>query len=138
MPWSGWAFELFFYRLTRRESLRRFYTRQVFSQGFDVPHGLVNYAFLTTHVRGAHYAPRRFTDGTLFLGEEARHAYLHLRRPALIVTPEQNDGLIQSFEALPDIVAQNEAYLQARTAVGLMPQWESPEALFAILDDFLS
>ncbi len=132
------AFELFFYRLTRRDALRRFYARQVFTQGIEVPHDLVNYAFLTTHVRGAHYAPRRFVDGTLFMNQEARNAYLTLGHPTLMVVPEQAEGLIQSFEALDDVTAQNDAYLHVRKAAGLMPQWESPEALFAILDDFLS
>lgn len=133
------AFELFFYRLTRRETLRRFYARQVFSDGSGVPNALVNYAFLTSHVRGAHYAPRRFIDGTLFLGDEARQAYLHLPCPTLIVVPEQDDGLIQSFEALDEVAAQNDTYLQVETLpAGLMPQWETPEALFHLLDDFLS
>ncbi len=132
------AFELFFYRLTRRDALRRFYARQVFTQGVEVPHDLVNYAFLTTHVRGAHYAPRRFIDGTLFMDQEARNAYLTLRHPTLMIAPEQADGLIQSFEALDDVAAQNDAYLHVRKAAGLMPQWEAPEALFTILNEFLT
>lgn len=133
------AFELFFYRLTRRDSLRRFYARQVFLEDAEVPNGLVNYAFLTTHVRGAHYAPRRFIDGTLFLGEETRNAYLHLPRPTLIVVPEQTNGLIQSFDALDEIAAQNDTYIRAETLPsGLMPQWETPDALFPLLDDFLT
>ncbi len=133
------AFELFFYRLTRRDALRRFYARQVFLEDTVVPNGLVNYAFLTTHVRGAHYAPRRFIDGTLFLGEEARNAYHHLPRPTLIVVPEHTDGLIQSFDALDEIAAHNETYIRTETLPsGLMPQWETPDALFPLLDDFLT
>lgn len=133
------AFELFFYRLTRRDALRRFYARQVFLEDAQVPHGLVNYAFLTTHVRGAHYAPRRFIDGTLFLEQEARDAYIRLPRPTLIVVPEQDDGLIQSFDALNEVAAQNDTYIRAETLpAGLMPHWETPEALFPLLDDFLT
>lgn len=133
------AFELFFYRLARRETLRRFYTDQVFSDGIEVPHGLVNYAFLTTNVRGAHHAPRRFLDGTLFLHAHVRHAYARLRRPTLIVTPEQDDGLIQSSETLSDVAASNDAYIQIHTLpTGLLPHWEAPEAFFDLLDDFLA
>ncbi len=136
---SAGAFELFFYRLARRETLRRFYTDQVFSDGIDAPHGLVNYAFLTTNVRGAHHAPRRFLDGTLFIPEHVRHACARLRRPTLIVTPEQDDGLIPSFETLSDVAASNDAYIQIHTLpTGLLPHWEDPEAFFDLLDDFLA
>jgi pimeloyl-ACP methyl ester carboxylesterase len=136
---STGAFELFFYRLTRRDALRRFYARQVFLEGAEVPHKLVNYAFLTAHVRGAHYAPRRFIDGTLFLGLQAQHAYTRLQRPTLIIAPEQDGGLIQSFELLDDIAAGNDTILQVhRMSTGLLPQWEAPEALFERLDAFLA
>lgn len=133
------AFELFFYRLARRETLRRFYADQVFSDGAEVPHGLVNYAFLTTNVRGAHHAPRRFLDGTLFIPMQVQNAYATVRRPTLIVAPEQDDEFIQSFEALPHVAASNGAYIQFHTLpTGLLPHWETPEAFFDLLDDFLA
>jgi len=136
---STGAFELFFYRLTRRDALRRFYARQVFLEGAEVPHNLVNYAFLTAHVRGAHYAPRRFIDGTLFLGPQAQHAYRRLQRPTLIIAPERGEGLVQSFALLDDIAASNDTVLQVhRMPTGLWPQWEAPEALFEKLDAFLA
>ncbi len=136
---SAGAFELRFYRMTRRDSIRRFYTDQVFSESTEVPHALVNYAFLTTHVRGTHHAPRRFLDGTLFITEQVRHAYATLRRSTLIVTPEQDQRLVQSFEVLIDVAAQNDAYIQIHTLpTGLLPHWEAPEAFFDLLDDFLA
>lgn len=132
------AFELMFSRLTRREALRRFYGEQVFHDGAEAPHSLVNYAFLTTHVRGAHHAPRRFFDGTLFDKAQVVQAYASVRRPTLIVVPKRGDGLAHTFDALPD-VGGNDAYLQAHTLPsGLLPQWETPAALFDLLDAFLA
>ncbi len=94
---------------------------------------------MTTHVRGAHHAPRRFLDGTLFITEQVRHAYATLRRSTLIVTPEQDQRLVQSFEVLTDLAAQNDAYIQIHTLpTGLLPHWEAPEAFFDLLDDFLA
>lgn len=132
------AFELFFYRLTRRDSLRSFYARQVFRTGTEVPSDLVKYAFLTTHVRGAHYAPRRFVDGTLFLDARARLAYCLVQLPILMIAPVEADDLVQDFEGLDDLVNANPAYLTVeRLPSGLMPHWERPAALFEYLDAFL-
>ncbi|HMB92577.1 MAG TPA: alpha/beta fold hydrolase [Rhodothermales bacterium] len=132
------AFELFFYRLTRRDSLRSFYARQVFRTGTEVPPELVKYAFLTTHVRGAHYAPRRFVDGSLFLDERARLAYQQVQLPTLMLAPVAADDLVQDFDDLDDLVNANPEYLTVeRLASGLMPHWETPAVLFEHLDAFL-
>lgn len=133
------AFELFFYRLTRRDSLRSFYARQVFLSGTQVPPDLVKYAFLTTHVRGAHYAPRRFVDGSLFLKEHARQAYRQVELPTLIVAPEAANDLVQDFDGLDDLANANADYLTVeRLPSGLMPHWETPALVFKHLDTFLA
>ena len=133
------AFELFFYRLTRQDSLRSFYARQVFLNGTEVPSDLVKYALLTTHVRGAHYAPRRFVDGSLFLDERARQAYQQMQLPTLMIAPVTADNLVQDFDGLDDIANANPAHLTVeRLPSGLMPHWETPAALFELLDAFLA
>lgn len=133
------AFELFFYRLTRRDTLRSFYARQVFLKNTEVPPDLVNYAFLTTHVRGAHFAPRRFVDGSLFLNERARQAYLQIQLPTLMIAPQTTDDLVQDFDGLNELLDDNAAYLSVeRLPSGLMPHWETPGLLFKTLDAFLA
>ncbi len=138
LVYGAGAFELLFYRLARRETLRRFYARQVFGQDAQVPEALVDYAYRTAHVLGAHYAPRRFIDGSLFLGEQARRAYARLPIPTLMTAPEDAGALVQDFDGLADVQARNAPRVQVhRLPTGLMPQWEDPDALFAVLDDFL-
>ena len=131
------AFELFFYRLTERETLRRFYAEQVFLDGAAVPERLVDLATMTAHVHGAYHAPRRFVDGSLFLGEAARRAYARLTPPSLLVVPEQPETTIQRFERLDDVLAQHPTLRAERLDAGLMPHWETPDALFPVLDAFL-
>ncbi len=131
-------FELFFDRLTRPDSLRRFYQRQVFRDTERVPEALIRYACATSQVHGAHHAPRFFVEGTLFSHASARHAYANLRLPTLILTPEAPQGLVQDFELLPDVLARNPAYLRPATVpAGLLPQWEAPDATFELTNDFL-
>lgn len=132
------AFELLFYGLTQPASIRHFYTRQVFFNPHRTPDALVNYAYLTAHVRGGHYAPRRFVDGTLFPPSSAASIYARLYRPTLLVTPRDASDMVQGFEHAAEVVAQNARDLtRCRLASGLLPQWEDPDTLFDALDDFL-
>ncbi len=132
------AFEIFYFRLTREEVLRRFYQRQVFRRP-DVPEELIEYATKTTHVLGAHHAPRYFVQGLLSTGGAAPRAYAALRVPTLMVVPESSDGLIQRFDRLGEVVNQNPEYLRAeRLPGGLLPQWEVPYHLFDLVDNFLN
>lgn len=133
------AFELFFYRLTRPESLRRFYARQVFREGDEVPDALVAYAAQTAQAAGAPHAPRRFIDGSLFLGPEAHAAYLTLPRPTLLLAPQDDAGLVQDFDGLDALAARNADRLHTeRLAAGLLPHWEGDPALFERLDAFFA
>lgn len=132
------AFEFFFYRVTRRASLHRSYAEQVFRSEADVPEALVDYAYMTSHVRGAPFAPLRFIDGSLFLGERAYNAYSRLQVPTLFIVPETGRGTVQSFERLEEVLSANPEYLKLqRLPSGLLPQWDAPDALFDALDAFL-
>jgi pimeloyl-ACP methyl ester carboxylesterase len=132
-------FEFAFSRLIHPETLRRFYERQIFAEGSEVPDELVNYAALTASARGAAHAPAKFIAGALFSGAEARRAYMALNLPTLILAPQQAPSSIQSFDRLEDVVLGNpEQITSAHTETGLMPQWEAVERTARMIMDFAS
>ena len=130
-------FEVLFSRLSNRESLRSFYARQVFAPGADVPEDLVEYAFRTTHTRGAHLAPHRFILGDLFMHEYATRGYANLSRPTLIVVPERSASSVQDFAAVERVAGNNDDIAVHRIDTGLLPQWEAPDVLMDVLKPFL-
>ena len=133
------AFELLFYRLTRPASLRDYYTRQVFINASAVPQDLIDYAYTTAHAQGAHHAPRRFVDGSLFLDDVADSIYARLYRPTLYLTPERPGPTIQQFDLLPRVLGRTSSDSSHTTLPGgLMPHWEAPEACVDALDSFLA
>lgn len=128
-------FELAFYRLTRPSSLRGFYERQIFLRDDDVPDALVDYAHVTSRALGAHHAPRRFIEGTLFLPDVADTVYARLYRPTLILTPENAGPTVQSFDRLPALLERNPRDLTHRSLPGgLLPHWEAGPAANACTD----
>lgn len=132
------AFELMFARLTNRESIRRFYAQQVFSDGAAVPDELVDYAVVTTHVRGAHFAPRWFIDGTLFMDEFARRIFSNLQVPTLFIIPEKTRSKIQQFDRATEVTAVNPSHVSVESVpTGLLPHWEKPDLVFSAIDRFL-
>lgn len=132
------AFELLYYALTRPASIRRFYARQVFLDPTRIPDALVDYAFVTAHARGAHHAPRRFVDGTLFPSSSAASVYTRLYRPTLLITPRVADDMVQDFKQAADVIAANARDLtRVSLDSGLLPQWETPDRLFDALTPFL-
>jgi hypothetical protein len=77
-------------------------------------------------------------DGTLFPASSAASVYARLYRPTLLVTPRHADDMVQDFRQVSEVVAQNARDLTRATLdSGLLPQWESPDALFDALDPFL-
>ncbi|PSQ95108.1 MAG: alpha/beta hydrolase [Bacteroidetes bacterium SW_9_63_38] len=133
------AFELFFYRLARRASLQQYYTRQVFGDTAAISDALLDYAESTAHVRGAPHAPQRFVQGALYLDNVADEIYGRLYRPTLVITPEQPGPTVQSFDLLPRLLDRNARDVTHKAVPGgLMPQWETPNALWHVLDDFLA
>lgn len=132
------VFELLFYRLTRPASLRDYYERQVFLDPSEVPADLIEYAYTTSHARGAHRAPRRFVDGSLFLKTVADAVYARLYRPTLLLTPEQPGPTVQQFDLLPRVLDRASGPLRHVTLPGgLMPHWEAPTPCLDALDAFL-
>ncbi len=132
------VFDLLYYRLTRRASLRDFYERQVFLDTGAVPNALLDYAEATAHATGAPYAPRYFVQGRLFTEDVADRVYARLYRPTLLLTPETPGPTVQSFDLLPRLLDQNARHLTHRTLPGgLMPHWEAPAPFVEALDAFL-
>lgn len=131
-------FELFFHRLTRRESLACFYEQQIFPDG-AVPPALIEYAYQSSHVEGAHRAPRYFVDGSLFLQQAARRAYRNMDVPTLLVPPTTSTGTIQNFNLLSDLLSANPSHMRA-APIGnsLLPHWETPAAFFNVVDLFMN
>jgi pimeloyl-ACP methyl ester carboxylesterase len=132
------AFEIFYYRTTRPQNLRRHYER-MFGAGADVPEDLIHYAIKTTQVYGASNAPRYVVEGTLSTFEAARAAYERVRVPSLVLLPEVEARLPRSFDLAPEAIAQNPSHLTThRLPAGLLPHWEAPEAFFEVVDPFIS
>jgi pimeloyl-ACP methyl ester carboxylesterase len=132
-------FELFYYRLTRPASLRDYYERQVFLDPANVSDALVDTAATTARAKGAPYAPRRFVQGRLYVPDAATELYGRLYRPTLLLTPNTPGPTVQSFDLLSPVLDQNPQALTHRTLPGgLMPHWEAPDALFDVLDPFLT
>lgn len=132
------AFDLFFARLTQRSALRDFYAEHVFLKPENVPSALVDYAYLTSHVKGAHNAPRRFIQGGLSMRAYAPKVYAAIKKPTLFVIPEANSDMVQHFARAPEIAAENHEYIELRHIdAGLLPQWEKPVALFEAIDPFI-
>jgi pimeloyl-ACP methyl ester carboxylesterase len=132
------VFELLYYRLTRRASLRDYYARQIFLDPDAIPAPLLDYAEQTAHVRGAHRAPLRFVDGTLKL-DDAASLYARLYRPTLFLTPSTPGPTVQSFDRLPEVLTQNERDASHKSLPGgLLPHWEAPTPFFRALDEFLN
>lgn len=132
------AFEIFFYRLARPEMLRSFYHRQVFLHA-DVPEDLVNYARETALVLGAHHAPKYFTQGHLSNHSAVFATYRDLRVPTLLITPASDQGLIQQFDLTEQLRSANPDFIHIeRVNAGLLPQWENPQRLMPLLEDFIA
>ena len=133
------TFELLYYALTRRSSLRDYYARQIFIDPDAIPESLLDYAEQTAHIRGAHRAPLRFVDGTLSLNDVASSVYARLYRPTLILTPEAPASTVQSFDRLPTLLDQHPRDLSHQSLPGgLLPHWEAPAPFFEVVDDFLN
>ncbi|WP_028566933.1 alpha/beta fold hydrolase [Salisaeta longa] len=131
-------FPLIFYRFASAPRLRRYYEQQIFLDEAAVPDALLRYADATTHIRGAHHAPRRFIDGSLFIDDVRDAVYARLYRPTLVCTPANPVPTVQRFDRLPAVLeAAGRDMTHQPLPGGLLPHWEAPAACFDALDAFL-
>ena len=116
--------------LTSRMSIRYF-----LKQSFDgeVPKGLVDYAYATSHQPGAKYAPFRFLAMKLFSADAFDAYYRPLELPVLAI--HDTDPNI-SFERLDEIVDRPNWQRVTITPTRGLPHWEKPAETVAALDQF--
>lgn len=121
----------FFRALTSRASIRYFLRKTFGSRQID--EGLADYAYLTSHQPGAHYAPYRFVSGYLFSrdittiyeslgmpvwashgvrGDFTDYSYLKefINRPNWTVDVFQT-GALPHFEVLADVIRRYDSFL---------------------------
>ena len=107
--------------LTTRVSIKYFYN-QVFVG--DPPAELIDYAYATTHQRGAKNAPLYFLSGQLFTAQAGDELYGKLTQPVLVLY--DRDPNID-FHELPDFLCRHPNWRAERVAPTRgMPQWERP------------
>lgn len=131
------TYDLWHARRTRPEAVRRYYAGEVFTTGAAVPQRLVEEGTSMARAPGAANAARRLAEGLLFMDEFALRSYAALAAPTLVVLPALTDAVAPNYDALPDLVSENDRLVVTRLDTGFLPQWETPEAFHARLDAFL-
>ncbi len=125
--WSQSLYDL----LTSRPSLR-YYLKKSFTG--DVPEGLIDYAYDTSHQPGARFVPLCFLSGQLFTPEFRSSVYEALNVPVHVLY--DRDGYT-SFEHLdPYLTNHTDREQPALPARCGMPHWERLTATASALDYF--
>lgn len=128
--WSRLLFTLpgvqraFYDRLTTRDALYRFARANLFTPEFGVPEEYVEYGAQTARAEGASRPLDDFLNGRL-LPEDARDAFLHMRRPLLAVHGTVADRRMESYPDLPELRNRPDAEVVA-LPTGALPHWERP------------
>ena len=113
--WSQALYDL----LVTRASLRYFLARS-FTGEPDA--GLLEYAYATTHQRGARYAPLSFISGQLFTPNAIDRLYTRVTQPALVIY--DRDGFTR-FDALPQLLDERSNWHATRvTPTRGLPHFE--------------
>ena len=125
--WSQAAFDL----LTLRVSLERIY-RLCFVK--PAPTDLVDYAYATTHQPGAKEVPLAAVSGLLNTADVRDRFYKKVKTPALVLYDRDP---FARFDALPDLLAQNDQWQGARIVPSLgMPHFEKLTETTSALQSF--
>lgn len=128
--WSRLLFTLpgvqraFYDRLTTRDALYRFARANLFTREFGVPEEYVEYGAQTARAEGASRPLDDFLNGRL-LPEDARDAFLHMRRPLLAVHGTVADRRMESYPDLPELRDRPDGEVVA-LPTGALPHWERP------------
>jgi pimeloyl-ACP methyl ester carboxylesterase len=119
--------------LTTRRSIR-FFLQKNFERPLDT--GLLEYAYLTTHQRGARFAPLHFVSGLLFTPTIRQHVYASLMQPILVLF--DRDPNVR-FDTLPEWVTNHPNWRMVRIAPSKgLPHFERMEDAAAALEAFWS
>jgi pimeloyl-ACP methyl ester carboxylesterase len=123
--------QAFYDLLVSRPSLKYFLKRSFVG---EVDPGLLHYAFLTSHQKGAVHAPLCFISGRLFTPAIAESTYVRLQRPTLALYDQ--DAHV-SFERLPELMDRNEHWRAIRIVPTRgLPHWEKLPETVAALEAF--
>jgi pimeloyl-ACP methyl ester carboxylesterase len=142
---EGWAKLLFtlpgvqraFYdRLTTPDALYRFAEENLFTPAFGVPEEYVDYGAETARVEGASRPLDDFLDGRLF-PEDGRDAFLHLRKPLLIVHGTEASRRMESYTELPELSTHPNVTVVA-LSTGALPHWERAGEVMDRITEFYS
>ena len=125
--WAQGLYDL----ITTRGSIH-YFLQLNFENQIDI--GLEEYAYLTTHQRGARHAPLYFVSGKLFTQNIRTDAYERLTLPVLVIY--DRDPNVR-FDTLPQITAQYANWQAVRIAPSKgLPHFEQIERVAAALDTF--
>ncbi len=102
--WAQALYDLLVTRASLRYFLSRSFTR-------EPDEGLLEYAYATTHQRGARYAPLYFVSGQLFTPNAIDRLYMRVTQPALVIY--DRDGYT-SFDALPQLLDERSNWRATR------------------------
>ncbi len=123
-----------FYDLIATKRSIDFFLGQSFAGPVDV--GLAEYAYLTAHQPGAHYAPLYFVSGMLFTRDIREVAYERLSMPVLALY--DRDAFVR-FDELPGMIERQAHWRAARIQPTRgLPHFEKPDETFQALDAFWS
>lgn len=117
--------------LTSKPSIRYFLNLSFVERA---PDELVDYAWQTSHRRGARNAPTAFVSGRLFAADAVRELYQPLALPVMVLY-DQDPNI--SFDRLPQLVDSRPNWQAVRISPSRgLPHFEHPAAVARELDRF--
>lgn len=125
-----WAQPLFDFLSTK--VILSFFLRQYFVQNLD--ESLLDYAYDSSHQKGARFAPLSYISGKLFTWNILEIGYNLLATPCLVLFDEDPNT---NFNKLPEILSRNPMWRARKIPKTRgMPQWEEMGAVAEALDAF--
>ncbi len=125
--WGRPLFDL----ITTRRSIQFFLSKSFVG---EVPAGLVEYGYLSSHQPGAEHAPLHFVSGRLFTRNVRQLVYEHVNVPALVIYDED---YFSRFDGLPELLTRKANWQAVRlTPSRGLPHFERMPELAEILNSF--
>ncbi len=131
--WSDTLPSRLLYELIVAKPSIRYFLRKSFEGRID--EGMAQYAFATSHQRGAFYAPMAFLSGALFPRGSAINMYSHVHAPALVLYDHDPHT---GFAALPEFTERHRNFRIERLAPSHgLPQFDLAEPCIEAIRAFL-
>ena len=120
------------YRLLRTRRSIRFFLDMAFED--RAPEAMIDYAYATTRVPGASYAPFYFLSGQMFCHDAVGELYLPLTQPVLVLY-DQDPNI--SFDFLDTVLSERPNWQAVRiSGTRGLPHFEKPVETQAALEAF--